>query len=261
VDGLYYAPDYGRLKQIGQWIEDETWKWETDRNGGTTSDWVIAMQHGFLLYAWQTLMWAQPWYVQQGQDGPADPNYPPRFTFDDGKSWFSVSYYFTEHYPNFDSMAALFDPVKVVENPFPLAVPLADVFRGNHGWPYSPSASTTNPPSANPPEPKPRLSLGVDLTLSASLSREAGTGELVATVTLNNLGMTTATNVDISDASIDGRHALANHARQQMRVHQGFPQTFRLRFPNIPKGKKAVMRVTGKYLGGTFGASFRVTLP
>jgi hypothetical protein len=248
----YYPLDYGRLKQIGEWIGDGTWQWDTGPDGGTATDYLLASARGYAVYVWKTLLTAQPWYVWRKEGEPPPDGFPPQYSY--FGDWLCTSSFFFNHFVPTPTLAALFDPIKDGQT-FPLAVPLEDVYVGGNGWP------PTDLSDAAPLPGSPRSSLGVDLRLSAELSRDALTGEVVATMTLRNRGATTASNVEITNAMLHGRRAVAIHVHQHMRLHTNHPQKFTVSFPNLPQGTNAVLRLSGRYLGGTFGGSFRVKLP
>ena len=260
--GMYFPPDYGRLKQIGEWVEDGTWQWLTDPNGSPTSEYVIAAAQGYAIYCWKRLLTVQPWHVWDDTYVRIPGDYPKQYLYHrNGAEYVLNLWRHVQSLTPREAMAALFDPHQAGST-FPLAVPLADVFEGKHGWPKTEITDGlfTPLPSDDPPL-LPIVSLGVDLHLSVGLSRDEVTGEVMAQVTIENRGMSPATNVEITGGSLSMRHILANYSLHQTRVLPGYPMTMVLGFPNILKGTKTILRVSGRYLGGTFGGSFRVTLP
>jgi hypothetical protein len=254
--GTYFPLDYGRLKQIGGWIGDGTWQWDTGPGGGSATELLVSSARGYALYVWKTLMTAQPWivWVEYQHDPPDD--FPPEYAW--FNAWLSTSTIFSRHYPPTSSMEALFkspDPSQEEQTTFPLGVPLYDVYKGIHGWP-----PTSLSDGVSEREPV-RSSLGVDLGLSAELSRDPYTGQVVATITLRNRGATTASNIRIVHALLGGHHAVAIHVHHHLRLHQNRPRKFTVHFPNLTRGKNIVLQVSGHYLGGTFEESLRVEIP
>src|SRR5262249_55924513 len=147
-----------------------------------------------------------------------------------------------------NTLSNLFDAA--VENEtFPLHVPIEDVYLGEYGWPVLGKIG----PDIGAPAPS-LPSLGVDLRLTVKLSRDPITQEVIAAVTLHNRGMTPATNVEITDARLNLRNMRANHTPRHKRVSFDHAETFLLRFPGLT-GATAVLRISGRYLGGTFGGS------
>jgi hypothetical protein len=253
--GVYYPPDYGRLKQIGQWIQDEIWLWPTGPGGGQTSELVVHAARGYAISCWKTLLTAQPWHAWRAKEISVPSDYPTQYLYN---GWIFNLYPHEQSLTPKESLAALFDTIKK-GTVFPLGVPLGDVFEGKRGWPIS--GWTSSGLRVLPPPQTPLPSLSVDIRSTVSLARDANTNEIVATVTLLNHGMTTATNAEITGATLGGRSLIADHSQRQMRLFHGQPQTITLHFASLPPGTSAVLRVSGKHLGGTFGASLRVKVP
>ncbi len=141
---------------------------------------------------------------------------------------------------------------------------MADVFEGRNGWPrlpYSCSAILSSDCEAPPGYPSLATVFAVEPTLTPQvvLSRDPNTNEILAEVTIYNQGLTAARNVEITDASLNGRKA--DQTGLQMIVHQGDPQTILLRFPNIPKTTTANLKISGSYLGGKFSDDMPVDVP
>jgi hypothetical protein len=143
----------------------------------------------------------------------------------------------------------------------PLQIPMSDVFIGGKGgWPQQ------NPRDLNPNSPQPGLLnsrpvAGVDLHPSVRLSRDAITGEIVAAVTVLNQGWTSARNVELIAAQLKNQQTLGSVPTRHTFLARGESATFHLRFPSLPPGQTVVLRVSGRYKGGTFGTSLRVKLP
>ena len=223
------------MKQIGTWIADGTWSWDNGPGGGIESDLLIATTRGYAVYIWQTLQPTNPWYVWTND--PDSPDYPGDFPgqYSYQGKWLSESYGSAGEIPPIPSMSDLFDP-NIDGQTFPLAVPLGDFYEGTHGWPGNRKdhVSLTGPH---------RPVVGVAIPILAEVSRDVMTGEVVARIILRNQGATTASNVEITDATLHGRRAVAVHIHQFMRLHTNQPWTFVLRFPKLPSGKDADLRV------------------
>src|SRR5262249_32795305 len=97
-----------------------------------------------------------------------------------------------DDYPNALTLAALFDQTNTQPTfPFPLAVPLTDVFLGQNGWPtlaikdwttYSPP---DNPPYSAPQRPVPQ---SPTFQVAQALSRNPETGQYLLQITVKNRG-------------------------------------------------------------------------
>ena len=260
-NGNYVTGDYGLLRAIGQLIADTTWSWPTEMEG----DLVLSMERAYAIYCWKRLLTAQPWHAWQVRQLfiglPSD--YPQQYLYSgaSGVQWVFNLWPHVQSLTPKETLSALFDPIQE-GSPFPLGVPLSEVFEGQRGWPKTEYTNQPGSSLSSPnPIPAPTPSLGVDMRLSVALTRDNISGEVMATITLNNQGMSPATNVQITGATLSGRQALANHAYHPTRVLIGYPVPVALRFASLPKGTIALLRVTGSYFGGTFGGSFRVTLP
>jgi hypothetical protein len=136
------------------------------------------------------------------------------------------------------------------------------MYLAQNGWPQIELWDTDRGLSAPPPIIKPHpTTLSPDMRLTASLARDAATNEIVATLTLKNMGITAATNVEIGEARLNLRRPAGGPSPRRVRLALGRSDTCTLRFPALPRGATAVLRVSGRYLGGTFGGSFRLKLP
>jgi hypothetical protein len=257
LQGNRFIGDYGRLKLIGQWIQDQTWRWITDpTDGGTEHRLGLVAARGYALYVWQALLGAQPWYVW-GRGGHGLPIiFPPvsKYVYQ-GEQWLSTASLEGEDYPPTSTLSALFDsqPEDAV---FPMGVPLNDVYEGQHGWHWLPSSGVGIDNQKLAPPAK-----DVDVRTAVVLSRDSTTQEIVAAVTLRNHGMSPAANVEISEARLGTQAMRSNHVVGHLRLFFGQPQTITLRFPSAAAGQRVALRITGQHLGGAFGGSFRVTLP
>ena len=83
----------------------------------------------------------------------------------------------------------------------------------------------------------------------------------MAAITLLNRRLSAATNVEITGANLEGETPLSALPTRHTRLATGKTETCLVRFPNLTAGQRVVLHLSGKYLGGTFGDSFRVTVP
>jgi hypothetical protein len=242
-------------------IEDTSWNWRVD----LTDNMVDAMLRSYAVSIWQALLAAQPWHTWSdlGYGPPKD--YPDKYvlkTSSNLKNWYWLS-----HDPDIDDsvpegvLKDLFDPHQA-GNIFPLGVPLADVFEGQNGWPRlqygCPYFSGCEPPPGNTSLPS-EFTSEPTLYPQIGVSRDENTKEILVEVTLYNQGLTPARNLEITDASLNGRKAAPTGL--QTSVHQGDPQTILLRFPDIRKTTSANLKISGSYLGGKFDTTIRVEVP
>ena len=176
-------------------------------------------------------------------------------------SWWLTSSSTGFSYPDAASLSPLFD-VAVPGQIFPLGVPLADVYLGQNGWPtlpvqdFTPTTSAVRPPYVPP-------SLGADLRVATTLRRGRTREEIVAVVTITNKGLSPATNIELTQARLQGKEASSDLPTRHTRLAAGRSHTLHLRFPGSigAAGQQALLRLGGRHQGGTFGASLRVRLP
>ncbi|MES2463675.1 MAG: hypothetical protein V4671_24150, partial [Armatimonadota bacterium] len=204
-------------------------------------------------------------------DGPSS-TYPSAYVYHDPASprpdkwtyeyWLATGSTSSFDFPPVATLDLLFKPIQD-DKIFPLAVPVIDVFEGRNGWPMLPlryTAFSENPPLT--PEPL-RKSLGVDLRIhDLVLARESGTGDIVASFTITNAGLTGASNVELTVAQLKSSQAINPPSRHQ-HLAPGQEREMRVRFPASvgAAGSAVVLRLSGQYLGGTYGGSFRVKVP
>jgi hypothetical protein len=256
--GSYVPADWGLLYAVGQLIFSTIWSWPPASETGRL---LKAMQQSYAVTVWQALLAASPWYLWWNDSGNGEPpsDFPEQYIFVSYSlpEWITVSSWITYEYPPLSTLAALFDP-KTYGAVFPLGVPLSDVYQGNYGWPHlTLSGANLQSPAPQPMPPVP----GADLRLTPTLTRDPVTGEVVAAITLLNRGLTAATNVEITDARLPGKHPLSALPTRHTRLATGKTETCLVRFPNLTAGQRVVLHLSGKYLGGTFGDSFHVTVP
>jgi hypothetical protein len=251
--------DYGLLKAIGQMIDDTTWSWPL----ALTNNLVDALLRSFAISIWQALEATTTWEIWTVRPPPR--TYPDQYILKTSEiGWYWLCY---DNLTPFDivppdTLKALFDPHEA-GNIFPLGVPLADVFEGKNGWPRFPyncsmSGFECDPPPGYTSLPS-RFAAEPTLYPQVVLSRDGNTQEILVAVTIYNQGLTAARNVEITDASLNGRKDFQTGL--QTNVHQGDPQTILLRFPNIPKTTTANLKILGSYLGGKFDTTTRVDVP
>jgi len=102
----------------------------------------------------------------------------------------------------------------------------------------------------------------VDLQVRQSLSRDLGTNEVVASLTVTNAGTGTATNVQLNSVLLNSTPTTTTLPSLGS-IAPGGVATMSARFPGagFTAGSPAVFRVAGSYTGGNFSASSRVTIP
>jgi hypothetical protein len=104
--------------------------------------------------------------------------------------------------------------------------------------------------------------LSVTLVVTQSLSRDPGTNEIVAGITVTNAGTGTASNVQLTSVLL-GSTAPSTALPNLGSIAVGGSTTANVRFPGSAgtSGSPSVLRVAGSYTGGNFASSNRVTLP
>ena len=104
--------------------------------------------------------------------------------------------------------------------------------------------------------------LSVTLVVTQSLSRDPGTNEIVAGITVTNTGTGTASNVQLTSVLL-GSTAPTTALPNLGSIAAGGSATANVRFPGSAgtSGSPSVLRVAGSYTGGNFASSSRVTLP
>ncbi len=102
-----------------------------------------------------------------------------------------------------------------------------------------------------------------NLVWRPALARDSGTGEIVATLTVTNIGGTTAENVTLSTALLGSTPASSPLPAALGAVGAGASAITVVRFPGSAgaAGTGTILRLNGTLTGGTTGGSFRVTLP
>lgn len=100
----------------------------------------------------------------------------------------------------------------------------------------------------------------VDVTTTGVISKITGGYQLVVTVT--NTGNVTAPNVQLTSATLGGTSG-ATMPASLGDIASGGSASVTLTFPSSTgaDGAGVVERLSGTYNGGTFGGSFRATLP
>jgi hypothetical protein len=281
LNGITYAPgDYGLLSAIGQMIESTVWNWPSD-----TTDVTAAMQRGYAIEVWKVLFqarqnkttlsqpngqWAQN--VYNGNPGEQPTWYPDQNAL--WKGYDSAYQKDMWHWltaglqnpasgerdpPLTTTLNAQFDS-PIAGQVFPLGVSTADFYQGQNGWPTLWRFNLGDTATRQVIAPYKLPELGVDIHTVVRLRREPS-GEILATVEITDRGLTGATNVEITDARLNLRNPVRWPPSRHTRLAPGRRHVREIAFPDLPRGARAVLRLSGRYLGGTFGASFRVTLP
>jgi hypothetical protein len=255
--------DYGLLMAIGQMVASTVWSWPA-----STGPLVTAAQRQYALSLWQALIGLTWWRGVDELDGPPNGIYgtfPTQYLYPPGYSvtaWWLTNSSTGFTWPATPSLSALFDAPAAGEI-FPLGVPLSDIYLGQNGWPtlslqdYTPNIGSGRPPYVPP-------SLGPELRVQAKLTRDAVKGEILAALTISNHGLSAATNVEVTGGRLGSKGVLAGFVpTRHTRLAPGKTESVLLRFPLNAgtAGEQAVLRLSGRYRGGTFGGSFRVTIP
>lgn len=262
--------DYGLFAAIGQMIGDTTWSWPD-----STLELVTVMQRAYAIEVFKVLFVAYQknanydtmWFQSIDSDGggwPSNLGYPAYALYNDGQynHWLSTnSDYFT--FPPSDTLKALFAPA-LEGQVFPLAVPTDEFFTNENGWPVlnTGDINVVAPPRTRPAPP----SLKATIAVAVTLTRDVNTNKVSAKITLRNRGYTGATNVaiatgEVRQPGIGKRLPLGNLPSQRKRLRTGKSVVLTAPVPEIAAGRKITLRLSGRYKGGSFGGSFRLTMP
>jgi hypothetical protein len=101
---------------------------------------------------------------------------------------------------------------------------------------------------------------------TVTLSRDSQTNEVIANVTVTNLGPGEGQSVQLTGATLAGRGTTMSLPQFIGRLIPILPfgeatRTFRFPASVGARGTRTLLRVNGTWAGGTFGGSLRVTLP
>lgn len=265
--GNGYVPgDYGLLKAIGQMIESTVWNWPSN-----TLNLVAAMQRGYAQEVFKVLFTAyqansgyyNSWL--QVEDKYTPDYYPADYPitsslYTTGRPIRWLTYYSNSNiYAPEATLKDMFNPPQT-GTVFPLGISTTDFYLAQNGWPQMSlydKLITSRPPL--PPSRPPSLS--ADMRVSATLTRDPATNQLVATLTVKNMGIGGATNVEIVETSLNRKRPLANLSRRRTHLVQGRSQVYTVNFPSLAQGATAILKVSGRYKGGSFGGSFRIKIP
>jgi hypothetical protein len=114
-----------------------------------------------------------------------------------------------------------------------------------------------------PPGPESKLPLkdGVFVETMATLAREPDTGDILVTISFRNAGTRKLSNIGLVDTRL-GSMGVTPHARMT-RLYGDKSETVQVRFPASvgASGQKTILRISGEHREGTFGGTYRVTLP
>lgn len=253
-EDIYIPGDWGLMSAIGPLIHNGVWAWT-----GAVDEMVPVLQRSYGATVSQALLPVVPWIIWTETQGDQPSDFPAQYLFysenANGKmvSWISESKFSGRDFPAKSAIAMIFDPA--VPNQWnPLGTPLADVYTGANGWPKL-AGSLGAPQKASPDAP------GVDLRMTPNLTRDAITGEIIVAITLLNRGWTAASNVEITQARLQNVVSRSGLPTHHTRLARTGNETLYLRFPNLQAGQTAVLQLSGRYLGGTFGGSFRIKVP
>jgi hypothetical protein len=283
--GTTYVPgDYGLLKAIGQMIDATIWNWPTD-----TTSLTAAMQRGYAIEVWKVLFNAyqvksapseNDWgvWVYNGNPNVIDQGYPTYAAWFGYEPWYPNHPGGMQHWlfgplsggyrpmPPIASLQAQFD-TPVDGQVFPLGVPTSEFYQAQNGWPKLGKMNRGD--SATPPEPimpkpisAPKLpSLGVEIDSATLVTRDPDTNEIVVAVTTTNRGLTGAPNVVVADITLGNQKPVISPPARHKYIGAGKHYTQTFRFAPQGAGSRAVLRMAGRYLGGSFGTSMRVVIP
>jgi hypothetical protein len=251
--------DYGLLMAIGQMVASTVWTWPA-----STGPQVTAAQHQYALSLWQALIGLAWWPGVDQLDGPPD-GFPSQYLYPPGYSvtgWWLTNSTTGFTFPDPSSLSALFD-APAAGDIFPLGAAIADVYLGQNGWPtlplqnFTPNINSGRPPYAHPV-------LGPDLRVRATLTRDAVKGEILAALIISNHGLSAATNVEVTAGQLGSKlPSPLSVPTRHTRLAPGKTESVLLRFPLSAgtAGERAVLRLSGRYHGGAFGGSQRITIP
>ena len=143
-----------------------------------------------------------------------------------------------------------------------MGVPISDVFEAQNGWPQLGTQDFGGGPiGATPPAPrvfKPDVQCGL-----VSIKRDAKSGDVLVTASVRNKGLRGATNIAFAEAKAGSSPPLSPLPHRRTRLAAGKSTQVVFHFPGKTgtPGQTVVLRLQGKYKGGSFGGSFRVKLP
>lgn len=281
LDSDGYVPgDYGLLSAIGQMIDSTIWAWPAD-----TTALTAAMQRGYAIEVWKVLYnalqakgYGVAWgsWVYNGNPTGLPPSGYPLYA-----AWYGYEYekYYKDMYhwlyagdsgypmPPLDTLQALFG-TPVTGKVFPLGVPTDEFYQEQNGWPRlwienrGDSATEPGPTPGRVPIAPPNLpSLGVEINTRIQVTRDPSSNEIVVILTHTNRGLTGASNVLLADITLGNQQPVQSPPARHKYIGAGkhYVQTFR--FAPQGAGTRAVLRLNGRYLGGSFGTSIRVVIP
>ena len=274
----YVAGDYGLLSAIGQMIETTVWNWPDD-----STELLAEMQRGYATEVWKVLFnayqtFGNPWYsvIDLSEGVPND--YGSKYATWTGPyktpgGTFVLPHWLGQQTNSLHPAAAPAPALTHQFNPpvpgqvFPLGVPAAEFFQGENGWPtltvwFVPISIAPQVDSLTPPvDPPPSLpSLDVDLHTSVNLSRN-NDDTIEVGVAITNRGLTGASNVEVTEARLDVHMPQSGLPTKRIHLKPGKKTIQTVTFPDLPGDSRSILSVSGRYLGGSFGGSFRITLP
>ena len=251
--------DFGLLAAIGELVDSGRWAIGVDETGPV----VRAAQRSYetsLFKMLTPLAWAVNHQIGKQDHLPAD--YRPYSVYQNppvDRSVFLVNP--QAIWPTIESIKLanlqhVFDPPSSKASDA-LGESISDAVYGRNGWHIPPFGHPQAQPPASPagrPDP--------ELEVTAALARDAA-GQVELTVQLRNGGPSGLTNVAVTAARLGRFDTTTSLPSRHTRLWEGSSHTLTLRFPGTvgEAGQSAVLRLSGSYLGGTFGASLRLTLP
>jgi hypothetical protein len=249
--GNVFPADYGLLKMIGENIVHGIWSWPIQ-------DLVTPAERTYATQCWQTLMGVSSFVEEDYQYQFVPYHYAYNNPLSD-TTWGLLAKIPTgvaSPYPA-TTLSALFDPINTLHW-HPLAANMDWVYRDfSNGWPSL--GIGTWPGETNDVVSRPSLDPRIEV--DPNLTRDVKTGEIVVTITIANRGVQNATNAHLTSVRLGRQTRLPNTAVTHHFLRSNYPETLEVRFPALAAGTRTELAIRGEYKGGTFGGSFRVTIP
>lgn len=260
VNASYLPMDYGLLAAIGKQINWAStynpWVWKSDMVEVETQT-----QRAYAIQIWQTLSVVSGWCIlYDPYHEVKNPSYP--YNYADTKSYPHNPYWLGDkNYSFAQNQDQLWQKPANQSDIWPLGIPQSDVFEANNGWPVLRLINWDSPPAPNAVLTM-VPSLKADLQVTVMLTRNAVTGILEAELKMVNRGLAGATNVELVSVQLANRPAIEPLPHHRTRIAEGAEWKATVKFPadTAQAGQTVVLRIQGKYKGGTFGGSYRIKI-
>lgn len=237
--------DYGLLLVNGQ---DDV-KWDTSSADKALS----ASASAYELTLWKTMtpyVWfgGQALSFPKGYDGTdygVTITIPPVVQY---VTWINADPNNYNTYPDIKTLQYLFGTFGPTAN---------EVIQGGAGWAGLASFWF------GPPPPTQAVQALHKVTIQPSLGRDATTGVLELTLLIKNEGTAIETPIEVTGLQLGSGNPASGLPASILRLRAGQSHEQQFRFPAGvgAAGSTVVLRVSGKYNGGTFGGSYRMKLP